>query len=207
MASLVSRGALLISARISISHAPYRAPRLPYEIPRYLAQILRPFLHAHADATGDLLWIALAQSRNEHEVRPRRHFERASNPGSGHQGRHGDLQDGHVGANGGAISASTRRSAGSASRPVTNRTRPGSGGATSSISADRRCARTCSACLRARPLGRPPEDGVLDPAGEPEILVRNSAGAVRHQLHRHPRPRDREVRVSGMPLQRDSRSR
>src|SRR5881392_3517363 len=51
-------------------------------------------------------------------------------------------------ANAGAIPATTRRSAGSASFPVTNRTRRGVRGA--AVTVDRPRARTCSVSLRVR---------------------------------------------------------
>ena len=118
-------------------------------------------------------------------------------------------------ANGGAISASTRRSAGSASRPVTNSTRRGAAvrsrhrlDGARIIRAGRRSARTCSAC----PSSAPPSAGRHSAtssmlARQREILVGDAAGAVRRQLDRHAAPRHRQIGMVIRRLGEDSRSR
>src|SRR5688500_20206696 len=94
------------------------------------------------------------------------------------------------------MSRNTRRSAGSASRPVTNTTRRGgrSDGVTR-FAISPRIAAPDELVRRAGEgvsLRRTPERRVLDAASEGKILVGDAARAMRRQFDGHAAPRDRE---------------
>ena len=95
MASLVSRGALLISARISISHAPCSSAAAAVRntaVSRADPSALSP----RAPTRPAISCGSPSHSPGMSTRSVPGGTSSASNPGSGHQGRHGDLQDGHV---------------------------------------------------------------------------------------------------------------
>ena len=65
-----------------------------------LAQVLGALLDPHTDLLCDHRGIALAQSRDQNEIGAGGHIQEPRDPGSGHQGGHGDLHDRHVAAEG-----------------------------------------------------------------------------------------------------------
>ena len=163
MASRVRRGALLISATISMSHAPYS--RASSDRPKWRGMSRRslgPFSTRTPTLVRHGRGVTLAQTRDHHQVGSLRHGQRTRDPGRGHQCGNGDLEDGHViverrrhlGEH--AAERRLRQLAGDeqdALRRVTTGRSGRTGPRASIIPAGRRSARTCSACPRGP---RPP---------------------------------------------------